>query len=140
MDLKMKESEKIELEKVEATEEEKSYWSGLLDQEAQAKEKLEVLEPAKTKITQLYEKTKEELGKAEEALTEKLLAWAMSGKNKGLNDLKEKITGFRDLICDCEKALPLIEGKIYPCFNHINRGRRIRTKIAERMKAQASKS
>lgn len=139
MDLKMKEPEKIELEKVLGTDDEKKYWGEILQAEAQAKEKLEVLEPAKTKITQLYEKTKEELAKAEEALTEKLLAWAISGKNKGLNDLKEKITGFRDLICDCEKALPLIEKKIYPCFNHLNRGRRIRVKIAERMKAQASK-
>jgi hypothetical protein len=78
MDLKMKEPEKIELEKVEATEEEKSYWSGLLDQEAQAREKLEALEAAKTKITQLKEKTREEIVQAEKTLADRLLAWTLA--------------------------------------------------------------
>jgi len=123
----------MDLGKVSCTPTEREYFRKLLADGREAKDTLDKLEEAETKIVDQRSKAMADLSKLESALEEKLLAFAM-GKPKILLDHRTKISDLKATILDLNEALPVIEKRKTQAGHHVATARTIELRIRDRIR------
>jgi len=99
----------IDMAPVPADAAQKAHWQATFDKERVAFARKAELEDGAKRLEDLRQKTQAELTRSEDALSKRILSWAVTGKSyKSVTESRQKISELRDQLRDIEDGFRLI--------------------------------